>query len=172
MDNEDVRAAVYAYLDGLGVAYRTASHPPAAGIGECAAVGERLGAVVCKNYFLTTKSRKHWCLCVVRPEARLRTADVSKQVGTPRLSFAGEDDLMEKLRVRPGSVSPMGLIFDSAAEVRVLVDSGLRALDALAFHPCDNTQTLAMASKDFFGVFLPAVGKAAEWVEIHDFMEA
>jgi hypothetical protein len=28
----------------------------------------------------------------------------------------------------------------------------------LAFHPCDNTCTVAMAGSDFFGRFLPAVG--------------
>jgi Ala-tRNA(Pro) deacylase len=74
------------------------------------------------------------------------------------------------LNTRPGSVSPMGLLFDGAADVRLLVDSALWAQKELAFHPCDNTATLAMSSKDFFEIFLPAVGKKAEPVEIHDFL--
>ena len=169
MTNEEIRSAVYAKLEELGIEYRSVSHPPAATMADCVSVSDQLGAVNCKNYFLTTKSRKHWCLCIVRPEAKLRTADISKQVGTPRLTFAGEEDLLEKLNVRPGSVSPMGLIFDSAKEVRLLADRGLVQQEELAFHPCDNTQSLAMKTSDFFDVFLPAVGKKAEWVEIHDF---
>lgn len=169
MTAQEIRDSIYTRLDALKIAYRTVEHPPAASLEECAAVAERLGAMVCRNYFLTTKSRRHWRLCIARPEVRLRTSDLSKQAETPRLSFAGEDDLMEKLRVRPGSVSPMGLIFDEAAEVRVLVDAALREQRELAFHPCDNTQTLAMSAEDFFEVFLPAVGKEPQWVEFHDF---
>ena len=53
----------------------------------------------------------------------------------------------------------------------LLKDAGaLLAETELAFHPCDNTQTLAMGAQDFFDVFLPAVGHAPRFVEIHDFM--
>ena len=34
-------------LDELGVAYRMISHPPLFHMEECAAAGERLGAMVC-----------------------------------------------------------------------------------------------------------------------------
>lgn len=165
-----LRAAVYARLDGLGIPYRRICHAPAASLDECASVSRALGAVVCKNYFLTTKSKKHYCLCVVRPEARLRTADVSKQIGSPRLTFADEDALFALLHERPGSVSPFGLIFDSAQPVRLLMDRALAELPELAFHPCDNTETLAVSTRDFLEKFLPSTGKSPEWVDIHDFM--
>lgn len=170
-ENSALRAAVYARLDALGIPYRRVRHAPAASLDECASVSQRLGAVVCKNYFLTTKSKKHYCLCIVRPEARLRTADISKQVDSPRLTFAGEEELFSMLHERPGSVSPFGLIFDSAAPVRLLMDSALAKLTELAFHPCDNTETLALSTRDFLEKFLPSVGKTPEWVEIHDFMD-
>lgn len=171
-ENSTLRAAVYARLDALGIPYRRVRHAPAASLDECASVSRALGAVVCKNYFLTTKSKRHYCLCVVRPEARLRTADISKQVDSPRLTFADEEELFSMLRERPGSVSPFGLIFDSAAPVRLLMDSALAKLPELAFHPCDNTETLALSTRDFLEKFLPSVGKVPEWVEIHDFLEA
>ena len=158
-------------LDELGVAYRMISHPPLFHMEECAAAGERLGAMVCKNYFLTTKNHKVHCLCVVRPEARLRTADISKQAGTARLSFAGEDELERLLRAKPGSVSPLGLLFDEECQVRLLIDSALLAETELAFHPCDNTRTLVIATADLLERFLPAVGHGFSPVEIHDFDE-
>ena len=79
---------------------------------------------------------------------------------------------MERLlKVHPGAVSPMGLLFDEEKQVELLVDGALREVPRLGFHPCDNSRSLAMAGEDFFERFLPAVGRAPRWVEIHDFQE-
>lgn len=163
---------VYAFLDSVGIAYERYQHEAAFHMKDCAELDAKIGAVTCKNYFLTTKSRKIHCLCIVRPEARLKTSDVSKQAGTPRLSFADEDALMEYLHVYPGSVSPMGLIFDQENRVRFLADSALQNESRLAFHPCDNTETLVMSAEDFFGKFLKAAGHEVTFIEIHDFENA
>ena len=162
--------AVYAFLDGLGIACRTVVHPPAFTMADCAAQDARLGALTVKNIFLTTKNRKTCYLCLTRPNARFHTADISRQAGSSRLSFAPEEMLFQRLRCHGGSASPMGLIFPEARGVGLIADAGLRAFDALAFHPCDNTQTLAMAARDFYGVFLPALGVVPVEVEIHDFI--
>lgn len=163
--------AIDAFLDRLGIARRTLEHPAAGTMADCAAVDARLGSLTPKNIFLTTKNQKRCCLCLTRPDARFVTADISKQAGFSRLSFAPEEMLFEKLHARAGSASPMGLIFESAADVALLVDSGLRDAPFLSFHPCDNTRTLAMSGADFFHAFLPAVGKAPVFVEIHEFIE-
>ena len=146
--------AVFAFLDGAGIAYRTAEHAPAFTMEDCAAVDRALNALTVKNIFLTTKNRKRFYLCIARPDVRFHTADVSKQAGSSRLSFAPEALLYEKLRCHGGSASPMGLIFPEAREVGLIVDSALTEYPTLAFHPCDNTRTLAMAGEDFFGRFL------------------
>ena len=106
---------------------------------DCAALDAALGALTVKNIFLTTKNRKRCYLCITRPDARFHTADISRQVGSSRLSFAPEEMLFEKLRCHGGSASPMGLIFPEAAGVGLIVDGALRGEPALAFHPCDNT---------------------------------
>ena len=150
--------AVYAALDGLGIAYRVAEHAPAFTMEDCAAVDRQLGALTVKNIFLTTKNQKHCYLCLCRPDARFHTADISKQIGSSRLSFAPEAMLYERLRCHGGSASPLGLIFPEARGVGLIVDAALRNFPTLAFHPCDNTRTVAMAAGDFFGRFLPSVG--------------
>ena len=153
-----VEEAVFAFLDGAGIAYRAIGHAPAYTMEDCAALDAALGALTVKNIFLTTKSRKRFYLCICRPDARFHTADISKQVGASRLSFAPEAMLFQRLRCHGGSASPMGLIFPEAREVGLIVDSALPGFPTLAFHPCDNTQTVAMAGKDFFDKFLPAAG--------------
>ena len=159
--------AVFAFLDGLAIPYRVAEHPPANTMADCLATDGRLGALTPKNIFLTTKNRKRCCLCLARPDARFHTSDISKQAGFSRLSFAPEAMLFERLRCRGGSASPLGLIFPEAKGVALLVDLSLRGEPTLAFHPCDNTQTVAMAATDFFDRFLPATGAEITDVTFH-----
>ena len=154
----DTTKAVFDFLDALGIRYRTVEHAPAFTMEDCATVDRALGALTVKNIFLTTKNRKHCYLCLCRPDVRFHTADISRQIGSSRLSFAPEEMLFERLRCHGGSASPLGLIFPEARGVALIVDKALRAEGTLAFHPCDNTRTVAMAGSDFFGVFLPAVG--------------
>ena len=168
----DVTQAIFAFLDELGIACRTAQHPPAYTMADCAAVDAALGALTVKNIFLTTKNHKRHFLCITRPNARFHTADISRQALSSRLSFAPEEELYALLRAHAGSASPLGLIFDEEHQVALLADEALTAQDTLAFHPCDNTQTVAMAARDFFDVFLPAVGVEPVFVTIHDFLEA
>ena len=73
--------------------------------------------------------------------------------------------LFGRLRCHGGSASPLGLIFPEAKGVGLIVDSALRDVPTLAFHPCDNTKTVAMSAGDFFGVFLPKTGVVAVDVE-------
>jgi len=167
----DIAREVFARLDDMGIAYEAVEHPPVYTIEDCLETDGKLGCVTAKNYFLRTKNKKNFYLCLVRPEARFRTSDISKQAGSARLSFAEVEHMERLLRVHPGAVSPMGLMFDEGREVRLLVDSALRDVEKIAFHPCDNTCTLAMASADFFGSFLPGIGCEPMFVEIHDFME-
>ena len=79
-----------------------------------------------------------------------------------------EEKLWEYLRTRPGAVSPLGLLFDETHAVRLAVDARLQEEERLAFHPCENTWSVAMAGADFFGRFLPALGYAPEWVSLEE----
>lgn len=162
---------VCARLDALKIPYDLVCHAPVHTIEDCADVDEALHSLTAKNYFLTTKNQKRFYLCLARPQARFRTADISRQAGSSRLSFGPEDRLWALLRTYPGAVSPFGLMFDEAGAVELLADGALWDADRLSFHPCDNSMTLAMAASDFFERFLPAVGHPPRRVEIHDFME-
>ena len=166
----DAAREVLKALDGMGIAYRLSEHAPTATMEACAEIDWALHAMTAKNIFLTTKNGRRFYLCLTRPEARFRTADISKQAGSSRLSFAPEDALYDRLRCRPGAASPLGLIFDPDHTVTLLVDSALRGAPTLSFHPCDNTLTLAMTNEDFFTTFLTAVGVEPVDVEIHDFL--
>lgn len=166
-----VAPIVFEKLREMGITAPFVEHPPAHAMEDCRAAEIALSAVMPKNIFLTPRNRSAFYLLIVRPDARFRTADVSKQIGVSRLSFAPEEDLGRMLNTYPGAITPMGLLFDADRAVRVVIDSALKAAPALAFHPCDNAASLALTNDDFFGRFLPALGYAPAYVEIHDFIE-
>ncbi len=166
-----VQRQVYAALDAMGIAYDAIRHDAAAHIAQCMDVMRSLNAVVVKNIFLCPRNQSRFYLLLTRPDAKLRTGDISAQAGSSRLSFAPEDRLAALLHEHPGSISPMGLIFDEAHAVTVLVDDALLGAERLAFHPCDNTESLAMSGRDFFDAFLKRLGYAPVPVTIHDFLE-
>ena len=165
----DVQKDVYTRLEALGIPYEAVEHEPVHTIEDCAVAERLLGARMPKNLFLTPRNQSAFYLLIVRGEAEFRTADISKQIGSSRLSFASSDKLMEMMRTLPGAISPMGLMFDTERRIRLLADSALRNEPALVFHPCVNTASLRLTNEDFFGKDLSALGVQPQWVEIHDF---
>ena len=160
----DVKARIYAALDGMGIAYAATRHPLAHTMEDLRAVEARMGCVIPKNLFLTPRNQSAFYLCLARPDAAFRTADISKQIGSSRLSFGPADALDALLHTHPGAVSPMGLALHDAREVGLLIDERLTGEPFLGFHPNDNAETLVMSGADFFGVFLPSVGKTPTYV--------
>lgn len=170
-DRTTAREAVYTYLNALNIPFDRFTHAPAYSMEDYIELCGSGDYVNVKNYFLTTKSKKVYCVLITRPAARFRTADVSKQAGTPRLTFADESDMLRLLNTRPGMVSPLGLIFDETHQVRLLCDRELMQAEHLAFHPCDNTATVIFSAEDFFQRFVPSTGREAFPVDIRDFDE-
>jgi Ala-tRNA(Pro) deacylase len=153
------REEILAYLHGIGIAYDLAEHPPVHTIEDCAWAEAKLNCVVAKNLFLTPRNQSSYTLCLTRPNALFRTADFSKQIASSRLSFGGEEALLEKLHTTPGAVSPLGLIFPSASDMPLYLDDQLQDYPRLGFHPNDNTATLAMATGAFLHVFLKSLSR-------------
>jgi Ala-tRNA(Pro) deacylase len=154
-------------LSRLGIEYDMIEHPPVMTIADCAHAQRALGAIVPKNLFLTPRNMSAFYLCLMSPDGDFKTADISKKIGSPRLSFAPEDQLMRLMRTAPGAVSPLGLLFDGGCEVRLIADKRLRGEGRLAFHPCVNTATVAISMDDLIGKFLPFTGHSLAWVDAH-----
>ena len=64
---------------------------------------------------------------------------------------------MELLGVEPGSVTPFGVINDTAGRVTVVLDAGMMAHATLNFHPLANTMTTSIGRDDLVR-FLAATG--------------
>jgi len=162
-------AELYAFLRDLGVTWRHHTHPPLHTVEESRALrGEMPGAHV-KNMFLKDKKGALF-LATCLEDRRIRIRDLEKAVGAKGMSFGKPDLLGEVLGVKPGAVTPFGLLNDRDGRVRFLLDRGLRAHDLLNVHPLHNEATTAIAMTDL-DRFLAATGHQAEEVDF-DRLEA
>lgn len=153
-------------LDRLNIPYRRAEHPAAGTMEELAQAEEQLGVEIFKNLFLRNRQGTAFYLLLLPKDKRFRTSQISKLIGASRLSFAGEEQMYEYLGVHPGAVTPLGLVFDEAHQVRLLIDRDLLNQEELGMHPCENTSSLALKTSDLMEVYLPFTGHKPQLLDI------
>ena len=154
----EVRETVLLWLDALGAPYRLYEHSQANTIEDCQRmpfIGPQV--TICKNVFLCNRQQTAYYLMLLKPETPFRTAVVSKALGVSRLSFAPESAMQELLRLLPGSVSPLGLLFDKEKRITLCYEAAVRDTPEIAFHPCDNTATVLFTQATFWERVIPAL---------------
>lgn len=162
----EAELAVYDFLDGLNISYRTCTHPAAFTMEECEAVRAAIGAPVFKNLFLTNKQQSQFYLLMIPADKPFKTKYLSGQLGCARLSFASAGHMEELLHIHPGAVSPMGLIHDRECRVRLIIDRDLQCCEAYACHPCVNTSSIMLTLADLLDKVVPATAHTATWVTL------
>ena len=66
--------------------------------------------------------------------------------------------MLEFLDITPGSVSVMGLMNDHEHRVHLIVDEDVFRSEYFGCHPCINTSSLRIKTKDVFEKVLPELG--------------
>lgn len=150
----DKEIRVYDMLDRLGVPYWRIDHEPAFTMEVCTEIDRTLEAMICKNLFLCNRQKTAFYLLMIPGDKVFKTKELSHQIGSARLSFAGADDMEKYLDITPGAVSIMGLMNDTENHVRLLVDEDVLKNPFLGCHPCVNTASLKLYTKDVFGRIL------------------
>ncbi len=153
-----VEIRTYDMLDQLGISYQRVDHDATATIEACHDVDQLLDIDICKNLFLCNAQKTDFYLLMMPGQKKFKTARLSKQIGSARLSFAGPDYMEQFLGLAPGSVSVLGLMNDTENRVRLLIDQDV--IDNHAFvgcHPCINTSSLKIRTQDILEKFLPHV---------------
>ena len=157
---------VFELLNKLEIEYTKVDHEKADTIEDCKKIEETLGCEICKNLFLCNRQQTEFYLLLMKGDKRFVTKDFSKTIGVSRLSFASPENLKKYLNVTPGSASVLGLIFDCEKTVKLYIDKEVAQQEFIGCHPCDNTSTLKIKTKDIFEKFLPYIGVNANIVEI------
>lgn len=166
---------VYDLLDDLKIDYDRLDHDAAMTMEVCAEIdaafgrmtleefkaepdGERTShAIICKNLFLCNRQKTKFYLLMIPGDKKFLTKNLSAQINSARLSFAGEEEMLKYLDITPGSVSVLGLMNDHDNAVQLLIDSDVLQSEYVGCHPCINTSSLRMKTRDLTKKILPAI---------------
>ena len=147
----------YDFLDALGVSYDRIDHEAAFTMEVCEEIDKVLGGKTCKNLFLCNRQKTAFYLLLMPGDKPFKTKDLSQQIGSSRLSFGTEEDMLNILNLTPGSVTIMGLMYDQEHKVRLLVDEEVFDDEYFGCHPCINTSSIKMKTSDVFEKVIPAM---------------
>ena len=157
---------LYQLLDELHIAYEYIEHPPAPTIEIAKQYWAGHDAQHCKNlFFRNHKGNRHY-LVILNCDRDMAIHDIEKQLHQGKLSFASEARMDKYLGVKPGSVTPFGLINDTEHHVTVFLDQTLQQAEKLSFHPCINTASLIIKREELIK-FLEYCGIEYLWMEVY-----
>lgn len=148
---------LFAALDRLGIAHPTVSHQPLFTVEESQSLRGAIPGGHTKNLFLKDKKSALFLVTALE-DAEIELKSLHRRLGaTGRFSFGSADAMLETLGVLPGSVTPLGVINDTAHRVTVILDEALMRHDAINAHPLTNTMTTSIARNDLIR-FLESTG--------------
>ena len=134
-------------LEALKISTTTVEHPAVFTVKEAKSLRGELSGGHSKNLFLKDKKGQLWLL-VALEDREINLRALRKSIGSAQLSFAKPELLMEVLGLRPGSVTPFGVINDTSGRVKVVLDKALMTYTILNFHPMINTATTRITPED------------------------
>ena len=153
-----VEMETFALLDRLGIPYTWVAHDMANTIEDCAAVDAALGISICKNLFLCNRQKTVFYLLAMPGDKLFQTKELSRQLGTARLSFAPPERMEELLGCAPGSASVLGMAYDKSHQVHLLMDREVYESEWFGCHPCKSDATLRIQTRDLLNIFFPYTG--------------
>ena len=158
------REELFERFKSLGIQTKTRDHAPVFTVEEARALRGEIEGGHCKNLFLKDDKGGLW-LIVCLEESQIDLKAAPAKIGSRRLSFGKPDLLMEVLGVEPGSVTPFGLINDTACRVNVVLDAAMMAHELVNYHPLENTATTTIRAADLLA-FIRSCGHEPKVVAV------
>lgn len=166
---KEIRA--YDFLDRLKVPFKRVDHEAAMTMEVCVDIDRALQATLCKNLFLCNRQETQFYLLMMPGDKKFKTKDISSQLGVARLSFANEKYMDELLGLSPGSVTVLGLINDNQGKVKLVIDEEVLQDEEIGCHPCVNTSSIKIKTKDLLETVIPAMNHEPRVVRLPRYEE-
>tara|TARA_B100001123_G_scaffold269041_1_gene299402 strand:+ start:15 stop:524 length:510 start_codon:yes stop_codon:yes gene_type:complete len=147
-----------------GLDFKLYTHEPLYTVEESIKYRGTIDGAHSKNLFLKNKKNQFFLFsCIENTPINLKK--ISKSLTLGNISFANENYLSLYLGIKPGAVTPFGLLNDKENKVTFYFDSNFLKNQIVNFHPLTNTSTISMKSKDFIDFLIENKKK----VNIYDF---
>lgn len=141
------------YLNSIGIEFKIVEHEPAYTTEEADKYIEGHDGVRTKTMFICNKKKTNYYMIIMDDSKRLDMNKFKEIVSEKQMKMASEEALKEKLGIKPGMVSPFGLLNNDEKDVKIYMDKEIITEEIMTFHPNDNTKTLFITIKDLFKYF-------------------
>lgn len=102
-----------------------------------------------KTLFLKDPAQKLFFLVSIEETKRLDLKILGLELNCKKLSFGNEQELLSMLSLTPGSVTPYGLLFSKAENIKFILDQEAFDKQFISFHPMRNDMTLTTSVETF-----------------------
>lgn len=144
---------IYDYLQENSIWHEITEHKVVYNMAELAEVPCPYPEADAKNLFVRDDKKQNYYLITVKGEKRVNLKAFRKAQGTRNLSFASAEDLMERLGLIPGAVTPLGVLNDETRSVKVFLDQDfLQEPGLVGVHPNENTATVWLKAEDLIRI--------------------
>ncbi|MCI5679473.1 MAG: prolyl-tRNA synthetase associated domain-containing protein [Bacteroidales bacterium] len=143
---------IRAFLDEKGFAYEWVEHKAVYTIDEMEALGLEDMEDIAKNLFLRDQKGKRHFLIVIRANKQANLKELGEKLGIGRLSFASEERLEKYMKLKKGSVTPLGVLNDETCAVEVFFDEDFLKMKKIGVHPNENTASVYLETEDLLQI--------------------
>ena len=144
---------IYDYLQENSIWHEITEHKAVYNMAELAEVPCPYPEADAKNLFVRDDKKQNYYLITVKGEKRVNLKAFRKAQGTRNLSFASAEDLLERLSLIPGAVTPLGVLNDETRSVQVFLDQDfLQEPGLVGVHPNENTATVWLKTEDLIRI--------------------
>ena len=169
---------IYDFIKSKNIWYEITEHKAVYNMQELSEIDLPYKEADGKNLFVRDDKKRNYYLITLKGNKKLDLKSFSDNFHLRRLSFASENDLMDILNLKPGSVTPLGLLNDKDLKVifhefchlkfkflsitpialqRIVdrISDGYIVLNdegIIGIHPNDNTATLWLKVPDLINI--------------------
>lgn len=144
---------VYQYLNENNIWHEITEHEAVYSMDEISKVYIPYPEADAKNLFVRDDKRNNYYLITVKGNKRVDLKKFKRENNTRTLSFASEEELMDILQLKPGSVSPFGLLNDREIKAEFFIDkSFFEDSHLIGIHPNENTATVWLKVEDLINI--------------------
>lgn len=137
----------YEYLTKHNIKYEVIEHKAVFNMEDISSINLPYPQWEAKNLFVRDDKKQNYYLITVKADKRVNLKEFRKANNLRNLSFASEEDLMSLLKLKPGSVTPLGLLNDEEHKVHFYLDKDLSG-NLIGIHPNDNTATIYLQANE------------------------
>lgn len=136
-----MKQKIFDVLDSLQIEYTNYEHEAVFTCDE--AKGVDIPGYRVKSLLLRNKKATNFYMIVLPDNKQLDTNIIRSIFDDSKMSFASPERMMEKIWLKPWSVSPFALINNTDRDIKVVFDSVLKD-ELIGFHPLTNDNTVVL----------------------------